>query len=107
VIPTVTHRDQLWWDKYGDEHGAHVETDAMPTTAEVQQRANAQHPHVHMPNPSYFPLTAALGFFFIAIGILFHDPAITIGLLHLPVVTFAGAALMIISIYAWAFEPAG
>jgi hypothetical protein len=107
VIPTVTHRDQLWWDKYGDEHGAHVSNDDLPTTAEVQQRANAQHPHVHLPNPSYFPFTAALGFFIAGLGILFRDPAITLGLLHLPIFAVVGMALMIISIYAWAFEPAG
>jgi hypothetical protein len=32
---------------------------------------------------------------------------ITIGLLHLPIVSAAGMALLIISVYAWAFEPAG
>ncbi|MEZ4508048.1 MAG: cytochrome c oxidase subunit I [Thermomicrobiales bacterium] len=108
AIPTVTHRDQLWWDKYGDEHGhAHVPTSDTPTTAEIQARANAAHPHVHLPSPSYFPLLAALGLFIFAVGLLFHDPAITIGLLHLPIVAAAGAGLLIISVYAWAFEPAG
>ncbi len=99
---------QLWWDKYGDDHGhAHVPNDEVPTTAEIQQRANAAHPHVHLPNPSYFPLLAALGLFTFALGLLFHDPVITIGLLHLPIVAAAGMALLIISVYAWAFEPAG
>jgi cytochrome c oxidase subunit 1 len=108
VLPTVTHRDQLWWDKYGDQHGhAHVANDEAPTTAELQARANAAHPHVHLPNPSYFPLLAALGLFIFALGLLFHDPVITIGLLHLPIVSAAGMALLIISVYAWAFEPAG
>jgi hypothetical protein len=104
----VTHRDQLWWDKYGDEHGhAHVPTDAQPTTTEIQQRANAQHPHVHMPNPSYFPLLAGIGLAVFALGILFREPNVSIGLLNLPIVAALGVALLIISIYAWAFEPAG
>ncbi len=108
VIPTITHRDQLWWDKYGEGHGqAHTPNDAVASTAEVQRRANAQNPHVHMPNPSYFPLLAALGLFIATLGLLFRDPEITIGLLHLPIIMAAGVALMIISIYAWAFEPAG
>ncbi len=108
VTPTVTHRDQLWWDKYGDEHGhAHVPTDAQPTTTEIQQRANAQHPHVHMPNPSYFPLLAGIGLAVFALGILFREPNVSIGLLNLPIVAALGVALLIISIYAWAFEPAG
>ncbi|TXG86994.1 MAG: cytochrome c oxidase subunit I [Thermomicrobiales bacterium] len=108
AIPTVNHRDQLWWDKYGDEHGhAHTPSDDVPTTAEIQERANAAHPHVHLPSPSYFPLLAALGLFIFALGLLLHDPAITIGLLHLPVLAAAGVALLIVSVYAWAFEPAG
>lgn len=108
VIPTVTHRDQLWWDKYGDTHGhAHQPAEAVPTTAEIQRRANAQHPHVHLPSPSYFPALAALGLFIAALGILFRDPAISIGLLHLPIFGAAGVGLLIVSIYAWAFEPAG
>jgi cytochrome c oxidase subunit 1 len=108
VIPTVTHRDQLWWDKYGDEHGhAHVPNAEEPTTAEIQQRANASHPHVHLPNPSYFPLMTAAGLFIATMGILFHDPTVTIGLLHLPIVAAIGFAILIIGVYAWAFEPAG
>jgi cytochrome c oxidase subunit 1 len=108
VIPTVNHRDQLWWDKYGDEHGhAHVPNDDVPTTAEIQERANASHPHVHLPNPSYFPLLAALGLFVFALGLLFMNPSVQIGLLNLPVIAAAGVALLIVSVYMWAFEPAG
>jgi cytochrome c oxidase subunit 1 len=108
VLPTVTHRDQLWWDKYGDSHGgAHVPDAEVPTTAELQQRANAQHPHVHLPSPSIFPLISAFGLFLTAFAIMFHDPVITLGLLNLPIFAVVGMAIMIIAIYAWAFEPAG
>lgn len=107
VIPNINHRDQLWWDKYGDEHGhAHAETDAVPTTTEIQQRANARNPHVHMPKPSYFPLTAGIGMFLAAAGLLFLKPEVKIGLLHLPIIMALGVALLIVSVYAWAFEPA-
>lgn len=108
ALPTVTHRDQLWWDKYGDAHGdAHVPETALPTTAELQRRANAQHPHVHLPNPSIFPLLAALGLFVTAMAIMFHDPVITLGLLNLPIFAVVGMAILFIAVYAWAFEPAG
>ena len=109
VMPTVTHRDQLWWDKYGDEHGhAHVSERRRADHGRDSGSARMPaHPHVHLPNPSYFPLLAALGLFIFALGLLFHDPVITIGLLHLPIIAAAGMALLIISVYAWAFEPAG
>ncbi|MEZ4505173.1 MAG: hypothetical protein R2848_04710 [Thermomicrobiales bacterium] len=84
AIPTVTHRDQLWWDKYGDEHGhAHVPTSDTPTTAEIQARERrASACALAEPDIS---LLAALGLFIFAVGLLFHD-YITIGLLHLPIV---------------------
>ena len=49
----------------------------------------------------------AFGFFLAALAIMFHDPVITLGLLNLPIFAVVGMAIMIIAIYAWAFEPAG
>ena len=60
-----------------------------------------------MPNPSYFPFMSAVGFFIAGMGLLVDNPAITIGLLHLPVLCLIGGAIMLFAIYGWAFEPAG
>jgi cytochrome c oxidase subunit I len=112
TIPTVTHRDQLWWDKYGG-HDARMNHEV----AQVSQHANphfeaveaerAEAVNIHMPNPSYFPFLASVGFFIVGMGLLVDNPAITIGLLHLPVLCALGGAIMVFAIYAWAFEPAG
>jgi cytochrome c oxidase subunit 1 len=101
-IPEITHRDQLWWDKYGD-HGAGsgVERKAPAPKEQVDPSS------IHLPNPSYFPLVSAFGFFILALGMLIDNPVLTIGLLHLPILVPIGGLIMVVAIYAWAFEPAG
>jgi cytochrome c oxidase subunit 1 len=105
-IPVVTHRDQLWWDKYG-AHGADVHDRA----AAVQHARESTEPvdpsSIHMPNPSYYPLLSAAGFFIAGLGLLVDNPTITIGLLNLPSLCLIGGIIMVVGIYAWAFEPAG
>ncbi len=103
-IPQIGHRDPLWWDKY-DQHGDHGHGHAGDHQDLAQM--NEVRGHVHMPNPSIFPLVASFGFFVAALGLLLDNPALTIGLLHLPVLVLLGTVVMIVGIYAWAFEPAG
>ncbi len=112
TIPHVTHRDQLWWDKYGGHETAFGSEQAGVDTeprahlpAENEERHQAV--NIHLPNPSYFPFIVALGMFIIALGLLISNPAITIGLLHLPVLCAIGGVVMVVAIYAWALEPAG
>jgi len=50
---------------------------------------------------------SAFGLFVVAMAIMFHDPVITLGLLNLPIFAVVGMAIMVIAIYAWAFEPTG
>ena len=40
------------------------------------------------------------------VGLLFDDPTITIGLLHLPILCVVGIIILLAGIYGWAFEPA-
>jgi hypothetical protein len=62
-------------------------------------------PHVqrvHMPNTSFWPMIAGIGVSMIFIGFLtpfFLGP--------IPAITLIGIATLIISIYAWSYEPAG
>jgi cytochrome c oxidase subunit I len=129
VIPHVTARDQLWADKYG--HGTHAhETDVdvriagikigeldVPDESPAEEAAHRdphhdnpghhEEVHVHMPNPSYYPLVAASGLFIGAMGLLFNTGTITIGLLHMPVAGALGLLVLAIGVYGWCFEPAG
>jgi cytochrome c oxidase subunit 1 len=134
TIPVINHRDQLWADKYGVEHGHEDETeidisfagnklgdadikDESPArqatvatmTAEDQKDQVDDHGevHVHMPNPSIYPLFVSLGIFIAAVGMLIDNPTVTIGLLHLPVLLIVGLVVTFASVYGWAFEPAG
>jgi cytochrome c oxidase subunit I len=102
-LPQIGHRDPLWWDKYGqydDEYG-HGSGDHQDIS-----QINVVAGHIHMPNPSIYPLIVALGMFIAALGLLFQDPGIRIGLLHLPVLCLIGIITTIAAIYGWSFEPA-
>ena len=41
--------------------------------------AQAEEGHIHMPNPSYYPLVAAIGLFLLAFGLLVDNPHIQLG----------------------------
>ena len=93
-IPHITHRDQVWFDKYGDGHG-----DAAllsKTGAAVAEHAEDEEEHdVHMPDPSYWPLLVGAGLTIAAAGLMIHI-----------LVAIFGVAWTIVSIYAWSLEPA-
>lgn len=133
TIPHVTHRDPLWAEKYGGHHnhgdeqevevavagkrvGATHAPDEDPETearmrTEVVTETKEDVEHIHMPNPSYYPLIAAAGLFVGASGLLAlgsaFNPSITIGLLHLPSLSALGILILALGIYGWCFEPAG
>ncbi len=60
---------------------------------------------VHMPNPSYYPPIAGLGFFLIALGMILHNPDIMIGALPVPILSGIGFLVFVGGIYGWALEP--
>jgi cytochrome c oxidase subunit I len=127
-IPFVTHRDQVWVDKYGaDEGHAHGTEDTlevkiggaslgsmtMPDESAADQAAHRvatleeEEGHgIHMPNPSYYPLLGSIGIFILVLGILSNLPKIQMGFLGLPILSAIGAVIMIVGFYGWAFEPA-
>jgi cytochrome c oxidase subunit I len=101
--PIVGHRDPLWWDKYDKHedggHGHVRDTQDLSMMNEVTG-------HIHMPNPSYYPVIVAIGLFLSALGMLVGNAKITIGLFHLPVISGIGIIVIVLGIYGWAFEPA-
>jgi cytochrome c oxidase subunit 1 len=103
-IPVVTAMDDWWHTKYGhgehaEEHAAGHAPPAMAGGAE-EHGAHAEHAeehhevHVHMPDPSYFPIVVAAGMFIAGLGM------ITNFWICLP-----GVLTVIAGIYGWSFEP--
>ena len=80
VIPTVTSRLPLW------------QTERHPPMTPLPDRPPAP---IHVPGGSWWPMITAFGLPIIAIG----------ALAHLIPIVLAGAAVVIVGIYRWAFEP--
>lgn len=122
-VPFVTARDQLWADRYGVHEG---DDDMNVTVAgrevghtllpdekpEDQERRRLQADdtpatHIHLPNPSYYPIVAAFGLLIAAIGTLTEATTVAhLGPFHLTAITVAGIVLLFAGIYGWSFEPA-
>jgi cytochrome c oxidase subunit 1 len=108
-IPTVDSRDSFWMKKHphqGTQELASNSSDvslAAQTVGEVPipeygehgaDPGEGHHGAIHMPDPSYWPLIAALGIFVTGSGILFSLTLIPIGLF-----------IVIAAVYGWALEP--
>jgi cytochrome c oxidase subunit 1 len=85
--PTVHSRDPLWETKR--EQGGR-----LPEPARVSGAG------IHLPNPSYWPILAAVGILLFMVGLMLMPTLGPWGLIIGMSVTFA-------SVYFWAFEPAG
>jgi len=95
VIPTVTHRDEFWHRKYAeDEAGRAI---PVPAGAAEDHDAAGEHDdeHIHMPDPSYWPIIQTLGFFPIGYGLVFGN----LWLLGI------GFLWLVIGMYGWIIEP--
>src|SRR4051812_27031865 len=89
-VPTVTHLDEFWHRKYGeDEEGRPVR---IAETADVAQKGDPT--GVHLPSHSYFPIVLAAGLPIIAYGLIFN-----LGLCAV------GGLMVGFAIYGWAMEP--
>ncbi len=135
VIPTVTNRDQFWADKYGtgmhhDEEsdvevriagikiGDFGTNDENPEDQAATRRQGSgtgspealgnieEDEHIHMPNPSFYPLMVAIGIFLVAFGLIFSHPRLEIERLSLPILSLVGVLVMLVGIAGWSFEPA-
>ncbi|MDQ2683280.1 MAG: hypothetical protein M3Y37_07110, partial [Chloroflexota bacterium] len=102
-LPKIGHRDPIWREKY-DRHaeGGHGQVGDPQDLSQINRVTG----HIHMPNPSFYPALVSLGIFILALGMLFMDPAIQIGLLRLPLLVLLGIVTIVAAIFGWAFEPA-
>jgi hypothetical protein len=88
-------------EKRAEELAAEVGLDPRPAATVVEDPAAL---NIHMPNPSYWPLVAAVGTSMVFAGFLL-SPYIVWG--FLPIVSVLGVLVLIVGIYGWSFEPAG
>ncbi|MGN6390674.1 MAG: cytochrome c oxidase subunit I [Gemmatimonadales bacterium] len=87
-IPTVHGRDPLWETKRAQGGGR------LPEPPRVSGKG------IHLPNPSFWPLVAALGVAGLMVGVMLVH--------HLgPWGMIAGGLILFIGVFNWAFEPAG
>jgi cytochrome c oxidase subunit I len=90
-VPTVSHLDEFWHRKYGEDATGKVVR--IATGAEVAQKGDAK--DVHLPSPSYWPLVVPVGLVLIGYGLIFN-------------LAFAavGAVIVVLAAFAWGYEPA-
>ena len=85
-VPVVHGRDPLWEAKR--QHGG-----PMPEPPRVSGAG------IHLPNPSYWPLVSAIGVLTTIAGVMAFP--------HIgPWVSIAGALILFLGVFKWAFEPA-
>jgi cytochrome c oxidase subunit 1 len=86
-VPQVHGRDPLWEAKR--ERGGQ-----LPEPPRVSGQG------IHLPNPSYWPLVAALGVAGVMVGVMAEPKMGPWGIM-------AGGLILFIGVFNWAFEPAG
>jgi cytochrome c oxidase subunit 1 len=114
-IPTVHSRDPFWLQKHPELGGhdlvqdhAEVAVAGQPVAvvdhvelADLEARGHEEEHHVHMPDPSFWPLVSAIGLFVAGFGVLL-TAANGYALLA---VSGVGLFITLVSIYGWAMEP--
>jgi cytochrome c oxidase subunit 1 len=93
-IPVVHSRRAFWDQKYGEPVVAET-SNGKPGMMKVESK-DQEHVHIHMPDPSYWPIILAFGIAVMAIGIIFNFFIVPVGL----VIMLAGLA-------GWIREPFG
>jgi cytochrome c oxidase subunit 1 len=90
-IPEVEHRDDWWYRKYTHK----------PSGEPARVFAGGANGHegdghgIHLPDPSYFPILAAIGPPVIAYGVIWHAWPVAI----------IGAVVAVVAFFGWVLEP--
>ncbi len=102
-IPVVAHRDEFWHRKYAEDEagvlrpvpaGASEDHDVDAAVA-TDEHADDGHGHIHMPDPSYWPLVMTAAFLPFGYAVIYKSAPL---LLLAAVWMFAG-------FYGWIIEP--
>lgn len=92
VVPTITSRDDFWYQKYPETGHEHPAPAKQPAVA-----ADSSSHGIHMPGQSYMPALLALGLTIMAYGGIFAS-ILTVGL---------GLMVTLAGVYGWIFEGEG
>jgi cytochrome c oxidase subunit 1 len=95
-LPVVEKRDDFWYRKYLDhEEGDHKLVRVHAGGADEKVPATVRPAGIHMPDPSFWPVVAAIGL-----------PVISWGVAHGSVLLgVVGAVVLILGLFGWAMEP--
>jgi cytochrome c oxidase subunit 1 len=92
-IPVVETRDDFWHRKYlTDPEGEPVKVFAGGSD---EDHPGHHKGHIHMPDPSYWPVVAAFGLPVVAFGVLYTSIPTMI----------SGAVILLFGLFGWALEP--
>ena len=94
-VPVVQHRDEFWHRKYVEDESGRSIPVAAGGSEEDESTDDGHDEHIHMPDPSYWPLVQTLGFFPFGYGLVYANPWL-IGI---------GALWLIIGLFGWINEP--
>ncbi len=101
IPPVVTHLDHFWHMKYDqDEDGRAVRKfDADEIVERLEHDGLNPPAPIHLPSPSFFPFTMALGVPLVFYGIIYHTTAWGKALI------LVGAVVALASLIGWGMEP--
>ena len=100
-IPEIRSRDELWNRKYATGDAARTPMKVprggsgdAPADTPATAGDEGDHGDIHMPDPSYYPVVAAVGMPIMAYGVVFT-----------PVLIGVGAIICLAGFFGWVFEP--
>ncbi|MDQ3660635.1 MAG: cytochrome c oxidase subunit I [Actinomycetota bacterium] len=95
--PVVRHRDDFWHTKY-IEVPDHSPRRVLAGGANGHD-GHAEHGHIHLPSPSYFPALAATGLPVMGYGVIYSDTGASWPLI------ISGILILMLSLFGWVLEP--
>ena len=94
-VPVVHSVDDFWHRKYAEDAQGRPVPVPQGAALEVDDGKSAHELGIHMPNPSFFPLIASIGFPIIALGLIYTYFLIPVGVM-----------VTVVGLYGWVLEPA-
>lgn len=94
-IPVIEARDDFWHRKYAEDEAGIPKPIPAGASEDHDDEGRADHGHIHMPDPSYWPLVMTSAFLPLGYGIVFKSA---------PTLALA-VVWMLVGMYGWIIEP--
>ena len=95
VIPVVEKRDDFWYRKYTHDPETERTVRVFAGGADDHHEESHDIGHIHMPDPSYWPVLAALALPIMSYGVIFSNWGLLAG----------GGLFLVLSLFGWGLEP--